>query len=316
MKRRRLQILRVVGSGEHPAAQVTSRQDGEVTGESSYVERAPTPALAAFAWSVWIQQVGDRPLAQRHEPHGGAEVLCVLGEAPRLLGPLTRSTYQEIPAGGTVVGVRLRPGVLGGLVAWPADELLDQEIAGTDIWRDLARVEDLLGEAATPWAALDELQTFVAHRTGEPDLLADDVVRSLMPSHGGRPATLPALLSISERQLRRRCRAAVGVGPKELHRILRLQGFVARVRASIDRPGASDVALARWAVEAGYHDQAHLTRECRRLLGVTPREYVAQSQDACSCGHDHAASYVPMLDPGNGRFVQERRPHPGLASRS
>ena len=94
-----------------------------MAGESSYVECAPTPALAAFAWSVWIQQVGDRPLAQRHEPHGGAEVRCVLGEAPRLLGPLTASVYREIPAGGTVVGVRLRPGVLGGLAGVPADDI-------------------------------------------------------------------------------------------------------------------------------------------------------------------------------------------------
>jgi hypothetical protein len=113
-----------------------------VAGESTYVERAPTPALAAFASSVWIQQVGDRPVTQRHVPHGGAEVRCVLGEAPRVLGPLTSSTYLEIPAGGTVVGVRLRPGVLGGLVGMPADELVDQDVAGTDIWRDLARLTE------------------------------------------------------------------------------------------------------------------------------------------------------------------------------
>ena len=52
-----------------------------MSGESSYVEHAPTPALDAIAWSVWIQQVGDQPLAQRHEPQGGAEIHCVLGEA-------------------------------------------------------------------------------------------------------------------------------------------------------------------------------------------------------------------------------------------
>jgi AraC-like DNA-binding protein len=293
-----------------PTGRGPSRQDGKVAGESSYVEQAPMPALAVSAWSVWVQQVGDRPLAQRHEPHGGAEVRCVLGEAPRLLGPLTAATYREIPAGGTVVGVRLRPGVLSGLVGLSADELLDQDVAGSDIWRDLARVEDLLGEAATPRAALDELESFVAHRAGEPDPLVDKAVRHLMPWHGGGPGSLPALLSISERQLRRRCRAAVGVGPKELHRILRFQGFVARVRASIDRPGAPDVALARWGVEAGYHDQAHLSRECRRLLGVTPGEYVAQSRNTCTCGHDHAASYLPMLRLRDGRSVQERRPVP------
>ncbi|MDT7575914.1 MAG: hypothetical protein QOH17_2247, partial [Pseudonocardiales bacterium] len=93
-----------------------------MAGESSYVERVPTPALAGLASSVWIQQVGEQPLAQRHMPHGGAEVRCVLGAAPRLLGPLTATTFQEIPAGATVVGVRLRPGVLGGLAGMPADE--------------------------------------------------------------------------------------------------------------------------------------------------------------------------------------------------
>jgi AraC-like DNA-binding protein len=281
-----------------------------VAGESSYVERVPTPALAALASSVWIQQVGDRPVAQRHVPHGGAEVLCVLGEAPRLLGPLTASTYQQIPAGGTVVGVRLRPGVLGGLVGMPAEELVDQDIAGTDIWCGLARLTDRLGEAATPGVALDRLQSFVARSAGEPDPLVNEAVRNLMPWHGSGTAVLPALLSISERQLRRRCRAAVGVGPKELHRILRFQGFIARVQASVAQQGAADVELARWAAEAGYHDQAHLSRECRRLLGATPGEVLAQYGAACSCGHDHAASYVPMLRPRDGRFVQERRPVP------
>jgi AraC-like DNA-binding protein len=277
-----------------------------VAGGSSYVERAPAPALAALASSVWIQQVGDLPLAQRHVPHGGAELRCVLGEAPRLLGPLTASTYKEIPAAGTVVGVRLRPGVLGGLVRMPADELVDQDIAGTDVWCDLARLTDLLGEAATPRAALDQLQSFVGQAAGEPDPLVNEAVRNLMPWRGSGTAALPALLSISERQLRRRCRAAVGVGPKELHRILRFQGFTARVQASVAQRYAEDVDLARWAVESGYHDQAHLSRECRRLVGVTPREFLAQYSDACTCGHDHAASYLPMLGPEDGRFVQER----------
>ena len=279
-------------------------------GESTYLERAPAPALAAFASSVWIQQAGDRAVAQRHPPHGGAEVRCLLGEAPRLLGPLTTATYLEIPAGGTVVGVRLRPGVLGGLVGMPADELVDQDVPGTEVWRGQAHLTDLLGEAATPWAGLAGLQSFVARSAGEPDPLVEEAVRNLMPWHATGTAALPALLSISERQLRRRCRAAVGVGPKELHRILRFQGFVARVQASIARQVASDVDLARWAVESGYHDQAHLSRECRRLLGVPPGEFLAQSGAACSCGHDHAASYLPMLRPGDDRFVQERRPVP------
>lgn len=281
-----------------------------MAGESSYVERAPAPALAAVVSLVWIQQVGDQPVAQRIVPHGGAELRCVLGETPRLLGPLTTATYHDIPAGGTVVGVRLRPGVLSGLAGMPADELVDQDIAGTDIWRGLSRLTDLLGDAATPQVALGHLQSFAARSASADDPLVGEAVRHLMPWRGGRPAALPALLSISERQLRRRCRAAVGVGVKELHRILRLQGFIARVQASVDHQDAVDVDLARWAVETGYTDQAHLGRECRRLVGVTPGVLLEQTGAACGSGHDHAASYLPMLRPGDGRFVQERRSVP------
>jgi hypothetical protein len=60
------------------------------------------------------------------------------------------------------------------------------------------------------------------------------------PWPSGTSPTAAPRCAVCERQLRRRCRAAVGVGPKELHRILRFHGFVARVRASIDRPGAPD----------------------------------------------------------------------------
>ena len=126
-----------------------------------------------------------------------------------------------------------------------------------------ARVEDLLGEAATPRAALDELQSFVAHRTDEPDPLVDEAVRHLMPWHGSGPASLPALLSISERQLRRRCRAAVGVGPKELHRILRCRASSpASGRRSTGRaPGRRSRPLGR---RGRVPRPGTPRRECRR----------------------------------------------------
>jgi len=258
---------------------------------------------------VWIQQVGAEPVAQRYVPHGGGEVHCLLGDAPRLLGTLTAARYRDLPAGGTVVGVRLRPGVLGGLVGMPADELADEEVAGADLWRGLDRLTDLLGDAPSPWTALDRLQGFVAGAFGGPDPVVDEAVRHLMPWRGGT-AVLPDLLPVSERQLRRRCRAGVGVGPKELQRILRFRGFTARIQAAVDQGAPGN--LAGWAAEAGYHDQAHLTRECHRLAGVTPAEFLAQYRAACGGAddHDHAASYRPMLRTRDGRSVQERRAHP------
>jgi AraC-like DNA-binding protein len=50
-----------------------------------------------------------------------------------------------------------------------------------------------------------------------------------------------------------------------LQRVLRFRRFVSRIDA---RPEVLD--LAALAAETGYADQAHLTRECARLSGLTP----------------------------------------------
>jgi transcriptional regulator GlxA family with amidase domain len=79
---------------------------------------------------------------------------------------------------------------------------------------------------------------------------------------------VPALagdLGLSERQLRRRCHAAVGYGPKTLQRVLRFRNFLRAVAAD-----GADPDLGRIAFEVGYADQAHLTRDCAVLAGLPP----------------------------------------------
>ena len=80
-----------------------------------------------------------------------------------------------------------------------------------------------------------------------------------------RAEDVAAEVGLSERQFRRRFHAAAGYGPKTLHRVLRFQRFVRQLDASAGTPD-----LAAVAAEAGYADQAHLTRECNALAGMTP----------------------------------------------
>jgi AraC-like DNA-binding protein len=101
--------------------------------------------------------------------------------------------------------------------------------------------------------------------------------------------TLAAHLAISTSQLRRRCLYTVGVSPKALQRTLRFQGFLALAQAGAT-PG-----MAGLAIDVGYADQAHLSRECLRLTGVSPSDLLGGDIDRCGCGHDHSASYLPFL---------------------
>jgi AraC-like DNA-binding protein len=67
-------------------------------------------------------------------------------------------------------------------------------------------------------------------------------------------------LGLSERQLHRRCLATFGYGPKTVQRVLRFQAALQDARAGR--------RLADVAADAGYADQAHMSREVRELAGV------------------------------------------------
>jgi AraC-like DNA-binding protein len=70
---------------------------------------------------------------------------------------------------------------------------------------------------------------------------------------------------VSERQLQRRFRDDVGYSPKTLQRVLRFDRFMRLLREP-----RMDLAAA--AALAGYADQPHLTREARRLSGLSPSQ--------------------------------------------
>ena len=266
----------------------------------TYVERVPLPALAGRVRTVWVQRTGPQPYVQRNLPTGGVELQCLIGAVPRLVGPLTAAaSAQVLPTDCAVVGVRFWPGEASPLLGVPADELVDLTVRLDDVWGGAAvRLGEALAAAPGPDAALELLQRYLAERqarTEHPDPLVAEAVRRLMPWRPIEIGVLASQMAISTSQLRRRFLAVVGVGPKTLQRTLRFQGYLALAQAAATQGGPRDGRLADLAAEAGYADHAHLSRECLRLTGVTPRELLGGSAERCGCGHDHAASFLPFL---------------------
>jgi AraC-like DNA-binding protein len=271
------------------------------SGGQSYVERRPAAALDAYVSSVWIQQVAAdaAPYAQRDIPNGGVELLCPVGGAPVVAGPRTEPHVRELAPGTTVVGARFHPGAASAALGLPAAELVDLAVDVQELWGERGRaLEELIGAAASPEAALEGLQGQLVDRvagTDGPDPLVSAAVAQLRWGTDD-VLSLASSLYISERQLRRRCQAAVGLAPKPLHRMMRFQRFLALAQHAIatGRP-ASDEGLAMLAAQAGYADQPHLNRECLRLTGASPGAFLGAAQDHCACGHDHSASFAPLL---------------------
>ncbi|NED55930.1 AraC family transcriptional regulator, partial [Micromonospora aurantiaca] len=116
----------------------------------------------------------------------------------------------------------------------PVSEMVGLVLDAEELWgRSAAALGEAIGAAASPTEALAALQLHVHERADDgmpPDLLVSEAVRGLMPWRTTDVMSLSASLHISETQLRRRCRTAVGLAPKVLHRMLRFQGFLALVQ--------------------------------------------------------------------------------------
>jgi AraC-like DNA-binding protein len=188
------------------------------------------------------------------------------GGRVRVAGPDTGAVVERFAAGGWVVGFQLRPGAVGALLGVPATALRDQRVDLEELWGAEGRsLVEAAGEAATAGEAAAVVERRLAQRAGgapEGDPLAEALLARV--GAGAPAAALADDLGLGERQLRRRAGAAFGYGPKVLSRVLRFAGAVDRLRAAPALP------LAVLAAEAGYADQAHLTRESQALSGLSP----------------------------------------------
>jgi AraC-like DNA-binding protein len=181
-------------------------------------------------------------------------------------GPETKALGIAYPAGSTFVGLRFRPGVGAAVLGVPATELVNRRVPLSALWGNSANeLAEQLDDARSLGDVRARIETAIGVRllAAATDPLAEAVAARVGVT--AQPVrSLAAELGVSERQLRRRCHYAFGYGPKTLERIARFQRF--RTLASREK----GLGLAQLALRAGYADQPHLTRECRRLADYTP----------------------------------------------
>jgi AraC-like DNA-binding protein len=236
---------------------------------SAYAEIAPAPALRPFVECLWVHRIDEPPpeFGRRLLPSGRVDFVWIGDVGVRIAGPQSRYMRPlELPR-ILAFGARFRPGAAPYLLRTPATELVDRHVALDAIDPRLARrLDDRLGEARNAGDALSALGAELARRlrTVEPPPPAvREAVRML--DGAATVAETAARTFVSERALQRRFAQDIGYGPKLLQRVLRFQRFMRALTA----PRAE---LARAGLLAGYADQSHLSRETRRLAGLSPRQ--------------------------------------------
>ncbi len=234
-----------------------------------YAEYRPAPALRARVECYWTL-AGEDVGAHRVLPDGCMDVLFDLA-APRevatLVGTMTTALAVPEAARARYVGVRFRPGEAFAMVGVHAGEVTDQSIPLEDVLGALARsLADEVASAkddAARFAALD--RRLGALRPRATDARVRRVVARILDSPAAaRVAWLAREVGASERHLERIFAERVGVGPKQLARVVRLRALLSLADQA---PRAPWSALA---LDAGYADQAHMIREVKRMTGLTP----------------------------------------------
>jgi AraC-like DNA-binding protein len=192
-----------------------------------------------------------------------------------------RAELVPLSAGTHIRGLRLRTAALAAVLGYPGTEIRD-------------RTESLDALLAPAAASSVAEAVWVGRRPSalaleEPlDVRVRFAVGRLSSDPRVSVAGLASDVGLSARHLRRLLREHTGLGPGELVRVGRLQRFLARAdrgarlyrAGSLGRVGslgrAGSLGLARLAVQAGYADQPHLTRDVRALTGLTPRELLRE----------------------------------------
>jgi AraC-like DNA-binding protein len=246
------------------------------TAMSTYRERRPPAAIASYVDCVWEQRIGDvaRPYEQPVLPDGAIDLVADAHGA-FVAGPATRPVVVTMPARSTIVGVRLRRGAAPAIIDGGAQHLVDLHVPFDDLWgRDgaatNARVRDQRPDRWIP--VLVDFVSAQLDRHAGPDREVASATALLEAQPDRSLDDLCDVTNLSARQLRRRVVDAVGYSPRLLGGILRFQRFLRVARAA----PPDDRDLARLAVESGYADQPHLTRECRRFSGLTPAALFAE----------------------------------------
>ena len=242
-----------------------------------YTEYPPPAEMASVVECFWILEGSGAPVAEPILPDGRTEWLFHYGtpfcrqhsdgrfeRQPRALvaGQITSPIFLAPSHSAGVAAIRLRPGA-SSLIGVPATELTDH-LAPLDAFRRTDAVLDQLAAATSDPARLVVLQRWLAPLLKEQPRLDVSAAVHWIVATGGRisMALLSARTNLSRRQLQRLFLVHVGLTPKTLARIVRVQRAAALLR--------SGGALADVATSCGYYDQAHMALDFRTVAQHSP----------------------------------------------
>ena len=182
-----------------------------------------------------------------------------------IVGPSTSFHIAKLKPGLCFIGARLRPGFLWHVLKINPSSLCNKAVIGEDAIKLQPALRNLVAPACTVSELIDRLVQFVVQAApkSKPNLV--QLLIDTMHVSGGRLSVkeLSLMHGVKSRTVHRLVVQETGLSPKMLNIILQFHRALRLLRDHQLKPVEA-------AFEAGYSDQAHMTRSFQKLGGFTP----------------------------------------------
>jgi len=242
----------------------------------------PQDALADHVQGIWSVVVpADTPTAVSKQllSDAGSGVVFILSAEVAiaehsyspgviLLPISTQSHSVSMPAGTIMAGVRFHPAV-GYHLFGQRFEKAQPMATSCALYPQAQALWLRLQKTTRHQQRIELLKQWVSNLIEASAPLPQMITPTLIPPTRNAESTETDRLAKtkSQRQIERQFQKWLGITPKHYQRILRVKQTLEALKAAPDTP------LAELAIEHGFADQAHMTRECRSIARTTPKQF-------------------------------------------
>ncbi len=257
----------------------------------NYQTYIPCPQLTNFVKCYWTLEAPHtlESEKQRIVPDGCIEMIFHYGDLYKqylnetdfiiqpkcfVFGQITAPLEIE-PTGQTgIIAVRFTPDGFLPFATMPLEQMENKPVKLTKLFGNEAiLLEENILTAKTAEDRIKIIEAFLILKlqsTEAADRLAKESVEILLQTSGQVSVDeLSGQLLVNRRQLERKFSSAIGLSPKQLSKIIRLQATLKMMQAKQFKN------LTSLAYENGYYDQAHFIKDFKEFTGFSPKEFYA-----------------------------------------
>ena len=262
----------------------------------TYEPHIDLKSLISCYWTLEVPKQSE-PQKQRIVPDGCIEMAFILGEdikrytsenefilQPRamVLGQTIEPFYIEPTGYVNTFAIRFYPYGFANFVTEPISNLVNKETPIDQLFnKEIANdLEQKIVKAGNTEQRISIIEKFLLNRLNDKktiNRIVKTTVDSLLSTNGS--ASINSILKDNlskRRQLERNFKKQIGVSPKQLGKVIRLQ---TALKMLLDPKSEN---LTDIAYESEYFDQAHFIKDFREFTGINPKEFLTHENLALS----------------------------------